>query len=203
MIRKPAFPRLYDIAELQQGFFTTKQAVDAGYSDNTHPYHVKNGDWVRENRGIYRLVQFPHTDHPDLILWYLWSRDRNERPQGIFSHDTALSLYELSDLNPARIHMSIPFGFRRSAPVPKILVLHKNIIPERDISSMDGFKVTRPARTILDLLKEGSVSEDFIVQAIDEGLKNGKIVKKELHDITGWPYSVKEKLERIMRELHR
>ena len=26
---------------------------------NTHPYHVHAGNWVREHRGIYRLVRFP------------------------------------------------------------------------------------------------------------------------------------------------
>lgn len=201
--KKPNFSRLYNRAELQQGYFTTKQAVEAGYPDNTHPYHVKNGDWLREYRGIYRLAHFPTTDHPDLMFCYLWSRNRKEEPQGVFSHDTALSLYDLSDLNPAKIHMSVPFDFRRSAPIPKILVLHKSTLTEGDVREMAGFKVTRPARAVLDLLKDSVVSEDFIVQAIEEGLQSGKIIKKELFDLQGWPPSVKEKLERIMREIHR
>jgi len=191
------------MAEIQQGYFTTKQAVEAGYPDNTHPYHVKNGDWIRERRGIYRLAHFPITDHPDMMYCYLWSRNREEEPQGVFSHDTALSLYDLSDLNPAKIHMSVPFDFRRSAPIPKSLILHKNTLRKEDIRSMDGFKVTRPARAVLDLLKDGSVSEDFIVQAVDQGLRSGKIIKKELTDLSGWPYSVKEKMERIMSEIRR
>jgi hypothetical protein len=38
--RKEAAKRLYEIAEGQDGFFTTKQAKAAGFAENTHPYHV-------------------------------------------------------------------------------------------------------------------------------------------------------------------
>ncbi len=56
---REASRRLYETAEAQQGFFTTKQAKAAGFAENTHPYHVQVGNWVREHRGIYRLAQFP------------------------------------------------------------------------------------------------------------------------------------------------
>lgn len=35
-LSKESFQRLYGIAEMQQGFFTTKQAIAAGYADKTH-----------------------------------------------------------------------------------------------------------------------------------------------------------------------
>ena len=44
------------IAQEQQGYFTTKQAIESGYADNTHPYHVRTGNWERIQRGIYRLA---------------------------------------------------------------------------------------------------------------------------------------------------
>ena len=34
-------------AQNQQGYFTTKQAIETGYADNTHPYHVHVGNWER------------------------------------------------------------------------------------------------------------------------------------------------------------
>jgi len=37
---REASRRLFEIAEQQQGFFTTKQAKAAGFAENTHPYHV-------------------------------------------------------------------------------------------------------------------------------------------------------------------
>jgi predicted transcriptional regulator of viral defense system len=102
---KEAAKRLYEIAESQQGFFTTKQAKTAGYLEEAHVYHVKVGNWQRERRGIYRLVQFPPTERPDLVLWHLWSRNREDTPQGVFSHQTALGIFELSDINPSALHM--------------------------------------------------------------------------------------------------
>jgi hypothetical protein len=64
---REASRRLFDLAEQQQGFFTTKQAKAAGFAENTHPYHVQAGNWIREHRGIYRLTLFPTPDRPDLI----------------------------------------------------------------------------------------------------------------------------------------
>src|SRR4029453_4144563 len=68
---REAARRLFEIAEQQQGFFTAKQAKEAGFAENTHPYHVQVGNWVREHRGIYRLALFPTADRPDLVLWAL------------------------------------------------------------------------------------------------------------------------------------
>ena len=70
--------RLFEIAEGQQGFFTAKQAKAAGFAENTHPYHVQVGNWIREHRGIYRLALFPPPQHPDLAKWALWSKNRDE-----------------------------------------------------------------------------------------------------------------------------
>src|SRR6266446_2331803 len=84
--RKEAAKRLYEIAEGQQGFFTTKQAKAARFAENTHPYHVQAGNWIREHRGIYRLASFPRGECPDLMIWSLWSRNRGELAQGVYSH---------------------------------------------------------------------------------------------------------------------
>src|SRR5580698_8648238 len=79
---REASRRLFEIAEQQQGYYTAKQAKAAGFAENTHPYHVKVGNWNREIRGVYRLALYPWTDRPDLMLWALWSRNRNEEIEG-------------------------------------------------------------------------------------------------------------------------
>ncbi len=94
--------RLFQIAGAHEGFFTAKQAKAAGFAENTHPYHVHVGNWIREHRGIYRLALFPNAEHPDLVKWALWSKNRNEETEGVYSHQTALSLYELSDLRSGK-----------------------------------------------------------------------------------------------------
>jgi len=89
---KESQARLFAIAEAQGGFFTAKQAEDAGFDRTHHAYHLRVGNWQRKHRGIYRLAQFPMPDRSDLILWSLWSRNRDDQAQGVYSHQTALSI---------------------------------------------------------------------------------------------------------------
>jgi predicted transcriptional regulator of viral defense system len=177
---KEAAKRLYEIAEDQQGFFTTKQAKAAGFAENTHPYHVQAGNWIREHRGIYRLASFPRGERPDLMLWSLWSRNRGETPQGVYSHETALSLYDLSDVMPAKLNMTVPKSFRRNSETPRVLLLHFTDLSQRDIGVVHGVRITKPMRTILDLLDRGDVPLATLRQALREGLRRGLIHRSEI-----------------------
>jgi len=178
--RKEAAKQLYEIVEGQQGFFTTKQAKAAGFAENTHPYHVQEGNWIREHRGIYRLASFPRGERPDLILWSLWSRNRGEAAQGVYSHQTALSLHDLSDLMPAKLHMTVPRNFRRNSAIPRVLVLYFADLPQSDIGVAHGVRVTRPMRTILDLVAGGEMTFGTLRQAVREGLRRGLIRRSEI-----------------------
>lgn len=200
---KKAFDRLFEIAQSQQGYFTTKQAIAAGYADNTHPFHVKQGNWVREHRGIYRLAKFPQTERPDLVLWSLWSRGREDKPQGVFSYQTALSVFDLSDVMPAKLHMTVPPRFRRSGEIPKILVLHRGVIPKEDVESMHGFRVTKPLRTIIDLITGSTISADFMEQAIGQALARGLIGRAEIRNSIRIPIKAKGKLNEFLKRIDR
>jgi hypothetical protein len=195
---REASRRLFEIAEQQQGFFTTKQAKAAGFAENTHPYHVRVGNWIREYRGIYRLALFPAADRPDFVLWALWSRNRNEEVEGVYSHQTALSLYELSDLNPAKLHMTVPKGFRRNSDIPGVLELHHADLPEGDVQAARGFKFTRPLRTILDVIEAGTVERDFIRQALRQAVDRGLITRQQIRN-TRMRGEVREIVEEALR----
>ena len=176
--------RLFEVAEVQQGYFTAGQAVACGYPTSSHVYHLKAGTWQREYRGIYRLTRFPAAEHGHYVQWSLWSRNRQGVPQGVYSHQTALSLFDLSDLMPPRLHMTVPPGFRRNAPIPAVLILHRGRIEPDEIEERQGFRVTRPIRAVADLLVDASVSPDHLRQALREGLKRGLITRAEIdgHD---------------------
>jgi predicted transcriptional regulator of viral defense system len=117
------------------------------------------------------------------MLWYLWSQNRKEIPEGTYSHETALSLHELSDIMPSKLHMTVPKHFRRNSLIPEILVLHRANLNEGDVQDAHGVKVTRPLRTILDLLETGRVDKNQIGQAIDEALRRGLISKKQIDSL--------------------
>ena len=174
------YKNLYQIASEQDGFFTTKQAISAGYDTNSHPYHVKTGNWTREHRSIYRLANYPIGDRPDLMLWYLWSRNRNEEPQGIYSHETSLAIHDLTDLNPSKLHMTVPNNFRRNSRIPDVLVLYYSNISPTETDQVYGVKTTNAMRTIIDIIMKGYFSEDILIQAIKEATNRGAITKSAL-----------------------
>jgi predicted transcriptional regulator of viral defense system len=172
--------QLYELAGSQGGYFTTKQAASLGYVSSKRIYHVRAGNWSREHRGIYRLTRFPEPERPDLILWMLWSRDRSDCPTGVFSHQTALSLHELTDVNPARIDLTVPATFRRGAPIPKVLRLHRGDIPAAERVDLFGVPVTNALRTIRDVWKEGSLPHAELRQAFHEAVRRGAITRTHI-----------------------
>jgi predicted transcriptional regulator of viral defense system len=64
---------------------------------------------------LVRLADFPTAEGPDLMLRYPWSKNREKIPEGTYSHITALSLHELLDLMPSKLHMTVPESFRRNS----------------------------------------------------------------------------------------
>jgi len=193
--------KLFEIAESQQGYFTFQQAINAGFSDANHAYHVKSGDWIRAYRGIYRLAKYPVGERGELVQWYLWSRNRSDVPQGIYSHYTALDVYELCDYMPPKLHMTVPLNFRRMANIPDILVLHRKKLQPEEIVEMQGYKTTTALRTLIDVIEEGKLQAELIDQAINEAAKKGLITKSKVsqfeHVYASMPI---EKIQKVMKE---
>jgi predicted transcriptional regulator of viral defense system len=195
-----AFRKLYGWAQTQGGFFTARQARDAGYADSVHPYQLRSGNWVREARGIYRLAHFPSPSRPDLVVWQLWSRNRQDVAQGVFSHATALALHDLSDVMPAKLDMTVPPGFRRMAAIPAVLRLHHARLHERDVETVEGARVTTPLRTLIDVIAEDVIASELQVQAVDQALRRGLIMRRQL---AGARVStrIRQRIDRILKQV--
>ncbi len=174
--------RLFAVAESQGGYFTAKQAEKAGVDRTNHTYHVRAGNWEREHRGIFRLAHFPANERPDLVRWSLWSRDRQDHPQGVYSHQTALSIHDLSDVMPSKLHMTVPLKFRKNSKIPPVIVLHYADLPAEAMEERTGFRVTRPMRTILDLSESQELSPDLLTQAFVEARKRGLVTENEVRE---------------------
>ena len=192
--------RLYDSAQSQGGFFTTRQARAAGFKDNVHPYHVRAGNWVRERRGIYRLAQFPTSARPDLMLWQLWSHNRTGEPQGTFSHGTALTLHELSDVMPRRLDMTVPPGFQRMAAIPRVLQLHRARLRDQDVETIDGVRVTTALRTLVDVIADDALSRELQVQAVDEAIRRGLIMRRQIEAVKTTTRT-RQRIDRILKQV--
>ena len=166
----PSWDALFEVASSQEGLFTTVQAAEAGYSPQLLQKHLHAGRVRRVRRGVYRLVHFPPGDHEDLAMVWLWSQRA-----GVFSHETALSLHELSDVLPSRVHLTVPAGWRaRRLRIPRGVVLHHGDIAKDERAWVGSVPVTAPRRTLADCIA-GGVAPDLVEQAIRQASARGLI----------------------------
>jgi predicted transcriptional regulator of viral defense system len=169
---------LHAIAVTQGGYFTAKQAAEAGYGYTHLAYHLKAGNFERANHGLYRIVTIPPSEHDDLIRLTLWSRDRRDLPQATVSHETALSLHQLSDVLPRRVHLTVPHTFRKDPP-PNC-VLHRATLHPADVEHPEGFSLTTPLRTLLDVATSKTVTDEQLVKAVNDALTRGLVRRSKL-----------------------
>lgn len=171
----PDATHLYETAAAQEGYFSTGQAAEAGYSRPLLHHHIRGGRFLRIRRGIYRLVQYPSSDNEDLVVAWLWSAT-----QGVASHETALSLHHLSDVLPAHIHLTVPSTWkkRRLVVPPMVLLYHADLLPS-ETTWFGAVPVTTPLRTIRDCI-QGSLSPDMLHLAIAQGIRRGLFSEEDI-----------------------
>lgn len=188
--------RLHEYAVTQGGYFTAAQARAAGYPKQLQHYHARRGNWVREDRGIYRLWEWPGSSYDDLIRWMLWSRGA-----AIFSHQTAMAVHEISDLMPAKIYMTVPPGFRKRPP-PGI-VLYRDRLAPHEIERREGFRVTTALRTLIDAARTEVDPERLshaVLDTIRKGLLKDRHIEAAIATLQG---STAERLYRALQEVRR
>jgi predicted transcriptional regulator of viral defense system len=172
--RVPKHHQLYEIAERQAGYFTASQARTAGFTQPLLSYHTRTGQFTRVRRGIYRLTRFPEQPHADLFVAWLQTG-----PNSVISHESALALYELSDILPGQVHVTVP---RTASRRRQGIRLHTNRLPKGEITHRAGLPVTAVTRTLADVIGNG-VPEEQINQAIQEALTRGLVTEQMLFDI--------------------
>jgi predicted transcriptional regulator of viral defense system len=175
---QPDWDRLYETAAAQQGLFTTKQAAEAGYSPQLLIHHLHAGKVARLQRGIYRLVHFPPSEHEELVVAWLWSDQA-----GVLSHQTALVLHGLSDALPAHVHLTLPAAWRkRRFRVPDGIVLHHDDIASAGRAWFGAVPITTARRTLSDCAKDG-LSPDLLRQATLHALRRGLVGRDDLAEV--------------------
>ena len=160
----PDHDRLYRTAEEQAGYFTTAQSEQLGFSRPLLTYHARVGNFSRVAHGIYRLVHFPSSPFEDLyISWLRTGLD------SVISHESALSIYDLSDIIPSEIHITVP---RTASRRRRGIRLHTNRLKPEDVTWREGLKVTTVPRTIADVSATG-LAKEFVHQAIQQAIQRG------------------------------
>jgi len=173
MRASPAWDRLYQTAESQAGMFTLSQAKACGYSAQHLQKHLRAGRILRIQRGIYRLTQFPASEHEELVAFWLWSNRA-----GAFSHETSLFLHDLSDVLPAKVHMTVPTAWlARRLRVPAGLILHHADLSAADRTWVEVVPVTTAQRAITECLL-AHVAPELTEQAIRQAKQRGVISRE-------------------------
>jgi predicted transcriptional regulator of viral defense system len=161
---------LYRLAESQAGYFTAEQALEAGMDRSTLIHHARpGGRYERVRRGLYRLRHFPSSPREHVVAAWLTLPS-----PAVVSHESALELYDLSDVIPNAVHITLPRakrGQRARAGVRFHMLTHPPGADE--IRRVDGVLATTPERTIVDSLEAGTQPEQIelaIQQALERGL---------------------------------
>jgi predicted transcriptional regulator of viral defense system len=166
----PAWQRLSATAEPQTGLLTLTQAETCGDSSQRLQKHLLAGRILRVQRGIYRLTQFPAGEHEELVALWLWSGRA-----GVFSHETSLFLHELSDVLPARVHLTVPTAWRtRRLRIPEGLVLHHDDLLDSARTWVEVVPVTTAKQAITECIGAHG-SPELIEQAVRQARQRGLV----------------------------
>jgi len=158
--------RLFAQAAEQAGYFTAAQAKAIGYSYQAQAHHVGAGNWLRIDRGLFRLAEWIPDLHDDLARWTLWSKGR-----GVVSYETALEVHAIGEFEARRVDLTVPPGFTMR---DRAVTLHRGELPAGDVVQRVGFRVTNPTRSIIDVASMAP-DEDQLGRAIAEADERGLI----------------------------
>jgi predicted transcriptional regulator of viral defense system len=165
--------RLFSLASEQAGYFTAAQAKALGYSHQAQAHHVASGNWLRIDRGLFRLTEWIPRVHDELSRWTLWSRGK-----GVVSHESALAVLELGEFESPYVHLTVPPSFRsRNSAV----VLHHADLADIDIVQRTGYRVTSAVRSIVDVAAAG-VDAAQLNRVIREAQERGLVSLRALRD---------------------
>ncbi|MCU1461668.1 MAG: hypothetical protein JWO37_1743 [Acidimicrobiales bacterium] len=171
------YTKMFEVAAGQNGYITTDDARDVGGSAQVLVDMHRHGQVDRVDRGLYRFRALPVGPLDELMQATLWPRRL-----GVISHDSALDLWDLCDVNPARIHVSVPktARIRRTALPP--YEVHVRDLDPANITRFEGIAVVTPLRAILDGT-ERHLDGRLIDQAVDAARRRGLVIGEEIDTI--------------------
>ncbi len=171
--------RLREIAVDQHGLVTSAQAVESGVSLASLSMMVRRDRLEKVARGLFRVPQVPATQYDSFMQAVLWTGF----PEACVSHDSALDAWEISDINPDRIHLTVAARRRITRQIPHgYTVHHQDLLPEQ-VTWWEGIPTVTAATAIRQCLASG-VPTYLIRQAIERSARIGLVPAAELEGLT-------------------
>jgi predicted transcriptional regulator of viral defense system len=165
-----------EIANDRYGFITAEDLRGLGEDPARLRQWVRRGGVDRVTHGVYRFRQIPPTPLDPYMLATLWPAGR-----GVLSHDTALELHDLCDINPDRIHITLPAS-RRYRPRRRdggLYVIHHENLLEADLAWHEGIRIVTPAVALRQAI-DGGVPTHLVRQGIETAGRLGRAPRAAL-----------------------
>lgn len=162
--------RLHELAFRQAGYVSAGQALDVGYSYQAQKYHVDRGNWVRIDRGLFRLAEWPSAGDDAYARWTVWSEG-----QGVVSFQSAADVHDLGEFDASDVHLTLP----TPRPATSGVIVHVAELDACDVEDRGSFRVTTPTRTLLDLAT-ATVSQEQVTSAVGDALSAGLVAPTSL-----------------------
>ena len=154
------------MAKENHGMVTTAMVVAAGFSRGNIKYLVDKGMIEKSSRGVY-------------ILPEVWDDEvfnlQNRFKRGIYSHETALFLWDLTDRTPNRYCMTFPENYNLTNPKKETIrcVQCKKALYDLGIAKVitpggNMVRVYNVERTLCDILRPHSHVD---IQIVTEAYK--------------------------------
>jgi len=172
---RPLLARALD----QRGFVTPEDAKALGVDPAQLRILAHRGQLERRGRGVYRFPEVPagaEDEYLEAVL--LVGRG------AVVSHESALALLDLADVNPRTVHVTVPAGARVRRQLAKPVTIHRAPLPDDDVTNTDGIPVVTVARAIRDGLAAGTDSR-LLAQAIAAGRRQGYLTALEAAALEG------------------
>ena len=162
--------QLWEVAVDQHGYITLDDAQKLGISQPTVAMLAHRGTLEHLARGVYRFAHFPTSPAGPYLEAVLWTG----QPRACLSHDTALALHELCDINPGRIQVTIPKGRRIRRAGGNLYVVHQQDLDDEQIGWWERVRIVTAGIAIEQCIDTG-VPTYLIKQALDTAARRGAV----------------------------
>lgn len=173
-----AYTLLAEVANERYGFVTPSDARELGIHPMNLVRMAERGQIERRGTGLYRFPLTPPSRLDSYMEATLWPRGA----RGVLSHETALELYELSDVHPANVHITVPRGYRVRRKVPPAYRLHHEDLEPDQVTLHEGIAIVTPAHAIRQA-HEAHLGAALIDQAVDHGERSGQLTAQRASDL--------------------
>lgn len=170
---------LWDVAASQHGFVTAQQAVGLGVGKHAVQMLVQRGTLERAAHGVYRFPQFPVSQYDPYMLAVLWTR----ADEACLSHETALDVYGISDVNPNVIHVTVGKRRRLRRTGGDGYIIHYEDLTPAQVGWWQEIPTVTPATAVAQCIAYGTPTY-LLRQALERGYRQGYLTTGERDRLT-------------------